>query len=880
MNKRVIATAALLGVVTGLRAQDTRKLIEPSVPPACAVLNAAEIGPIKASADDTDRIQQAISHCAAGQSVRLAASNQFKAFTAGPITLASGVTLVIEAGATLYASTDPARYDKGDKACGSTTRGKAHGCRTFITAIDTQGSGIMGDGVIDGQGGEPIDGKAESWWQIARRAQREGTQHNVPHLVDVERSKDFALYRITLQNSPNFHVTLHQVDGFTAWGVRIDTPADARNTDGIDPVSSRNVTIAHSFIRTGDDNVAIKAGSAGPSENISVVDNHFYSGHGMSIGSETQGGVRHVRVQDLTMDGTTSGLRIKSDVSRGGKVSDVRYINVCLRDVKAPIDVASDYDKAASGLLIPAYEEILFENVHSLTGGRVVIEGHDAAFPVKATFRNVQVDGMPRFDIRHAQLSPAENFTNGTGPSCEQAFPAFPVHAPASTRPQLTAGQAAHFAYSEVLKYAGEPGREAVDPWDPLARPIATGQPDYTVDLHAKANGSTVFNSVQAAVNRAVVDTREAHDRQRVQILLRPGIYRELVYVPAAGAAITLYGEGTDAAATVITANLDASVSGEAYAARHGPSFAGLDASIQAMFDSLKVRSTLSTFGSYTVWVKSAGFQARNITVENGYRRAPVLPCVEDCRAASATASTVQHQAVALGLDGADRARFENVRLLGLQDTLFMKAQEGGRTARVFFDKSYVEGDVDFIFGDATAFFYRSEIRSLGARKNSYVGAPDTNLKTRYGLVFDHCEFTNDGSAQALAGNYNLVRQWFHNQHCTPYGAMAVNGYACSLAGTNRYDAPTGTISKPVLETVGKMVVLNSKIGSHINRTNPWANWNQSGKLSYRPVQFSSDDYWANLIGAGFDPVKDLGYERQPSPPEIFLGEYDNSPMD
>ena len=877
MNKLMVATAALLGVVIGARAQDTRRVVEPTLPPACAVLIAAETGPVKAADDDTVRIRQAISHCAAGQSVRLAASNQYKAFTAGPFTLASGVTLVIEGGATLYASTDPARYDKGDKLCGSTSRGKAHGCRTFITAVDTQGSGIMGDGVIDGQGGEPIDGKAESWWQLARRAQREETEQNVPHLIDVVRSKDFALYRITLKNSPNFHVALRQVDGFTAWGVRIDAPADARNTDGIDPGSSRNVTITRSFIRTGDDNVAIKAGSDGPSENISVIDNHFYSGHGMSIGSETNGGVRHVLVQGLTMDGTTSGLRIKSDVSRGGRVSGVRYVNVCLRNVKAPIDLAGDYSKGASGLLIPSYEDIQFEDVHSLTGGRVIIKGHDAEFPVKATFSGVQVDGRPQFDIAHAQLSPAENFTNGTGPSCEQGFPAFPVKAEANPRPQLTAGQAGHFAYSEVLRYAGEPGGEAVDPWDPLATPLATGQPDYTVDLRARANGRTVFNSVQAAVSRAVVDARAPHARQRVQILVKPGIYRELVYVPQSGAAITLYGEGTNAAATVITQNLDASVTGEAYAARYGALFAGMDASVQAMFDSLKGRPTLGTFGSYTAWVKNAGFQASNITFENGYRRPPVLACVEDCRVASATASTVLHQAVALGMDGADRARFENVRLLGLQDTLFTKTQEGGRTARVFFDKSYIEGDVDFIFGDATAFFYRSEIRSLGARKNSYVGAPDTPIKSRYGLVFDHCEFTNDGSANALAGNYNLARQWFHNQKCTPYGAMAETGYVCSLAETNSYAAPRGTISKPVLETVGKMVVLNSKIGRHINKTNPWADWNQSGKLSFRPVQVSSDDWWANLISAGIDPIKDLGQEQKPSPPDIFLGEYDNS---
>jgi hypothetical protein len=52
---------------------------------------------------------------------------------------------------------------------------------------------------------------------------------------------------------------------------------DARN-----PGSSANVTVAHSWIDNGDDNIAIKTGTT----HMSVLDNHFYSGHGMSIGSE------------------------------------------------------------------------------------------------------------------------------------------------------------------------------------------------------------------------------------------------------------------------------------------------------------------------------------------------------------------------------------------------------------------------------------------------------------------------------------------------------------------------------------------------------------------------------------------------------------------
>ena len=262
----------------------------------------------------------------------------------------------------------------------------------------------MGEGEIDGQGGHLIDGKPESWWQIARRAQKEKARQNVPRLIEVNRSQDFTMHRITLRNSPNFHVTLNRVDGFTAWGVRIDTPHDARNTDGIDPISSRNVTIAHSFIRTGDDNVAIKAGNNGPTENISILHNHFYSGHGMSIGSETNGGVRNVLVEDLDMDGTTSGLRIKSNDTRGGEVRGIVYRNVCLRNVKAPIFIGTHYEPQPPGTLIPSYSGITMERVHSVTAGKVLLQGYDEQHPLLLAVRDVVVAGKP--DVQHGIRPP------------------------------------------------------------------------------------------------------------------------------------------------------------------------------------------------------------------------------------------------------------------------------------------------------------------------------------------------------------------------------------------------------------------------------------------------------------------------------------------
>ena len=426
----------LAAVCGAASAQDSRTVTEPVIAPACVILTASKATPDSAGPDDAPRIQQALDHCPAGQAVRLAPSGEKRAFVAGPLQLGSGVTLDIGASVTLYASVDPALYDRGKHSCG-TIDVVGNGCRPFITATGTEGSAIVGAGAIDGQGGQPMAGKTESWWQLSRRVVK-GERQSVPRLIEVTKSRDFTLYQITLRNSPNFHVAMSEVDGFTAWGIRIDTPATARNTDGIDPGASRNVTIAHSFIRTGDDNVAIKAGRIGATENVSILHNHFYSGHGMSIGSETIGGVNHVLVDDLTMDGTTAGLRIKSDVSRGGLVRDVSYRNICVRDVKFPIYMDTVYAGDAHGDAIPRYEDLVLAHVHVVTPGRVLIKGNDAAHPILASVEDVVVDGSPEVAIANARLGKDGriNLPGAKGIDCAQRFVAFPVLEATPVRPQ------------------------------------------------------------------------------------------------------------------------------------------------------------------------------------------------------------------------------------------------------------------------------------------------------------------------------------------------------------------------------------------------------------------------------------------------------------
>ena len=863
--RRLVAVACTFACA-GALAQDTRDVREPVVPPACAVL----IGETtNTGRDDAARIQAAIDKCAPGHAVVLAASNDKRSFVAGPLQLRDGVTLLVDKGATLYASTDPRLFDRGAGTCG-TNDASGRGCRPFITLDGVRAAGIMGGGTIDGQGGQPIAGKIETWWQIARRAQREKTRQNVPRLIQADKARDVTLYRITLKNSPNFHVTLNDVDGFTAWGVTIDTPHDARNTDGIDPISSRNVTIAHSIIRTGDDNVAVKAGGNGPTEHVSILHNRFYSGHGMSIGSETNGGVHRVLVEDLTMDGTTSGLRIKSNDMRGGRVDGIVYRDVCLRGIRSPIEITTHYEQPAQpGALVPDYAGIRMERVRSTTPGRILLQGYDDAHPLVLDLRDVAIATGSDVKQEHARVQGAF----GAAPDCAGRFLPFPEPVVRNPRPQLTADQARAYDYREVLKYVGPVGAERIEPWDPLADPLAGKddlKADYTVDARAPADGTTRFATVQAAVSRAVA----AGGTRRVVIRIAPGTYRELVYVPPGAPPITLDGGGSDAQAVRISAALDASTTGAAYRSRYGAGFEHAAPGVRAMHDALKDLPALQTTGSATVWVRADGFQARNLTIENAYNRDKSVThpeCSGDNCPDTTGGSRVHHQAVALRVDGADKAQFERVRLLGLQDTLFLSSTDGTATVRSFFHDTHIEGDVDFIFGDTIAVFKDCAIHAIGGRSASYVAAPDTNRRAKYGFVFDGCRFTSDAPGAART-QFHFARQWFHNERCTPYGFIPVDGYTCTLGDVDVYKAPNGTIRQRTLETVGKAVIVRSRIGPHFEKTAPWSEWNRNGTLAHRPAQFSSDDFWDNLAGTPFAPP-----DPRPVPADVYLGEYDNT---
>jgi polygalacturonase len=449
----VLLAMASVGV-----AQDTRTVTEPVIPPSCVQLPAMlqgvgdKIDPVDEQKLDTDRIQAAMDKCKPGMAVELKVESGKNAFLTGPLELRSGVTLLIDEGVTLYGSRDPKVYEMrgpdgqaldpvtcgtsrprpvafgtqapatGTAAAAPATPPRRGGCRPLISATNVTDAAIMGYGTIDGRGYAKLLGKDFSWWEMARKAEPKDDVYFSTRLLVASHADGLVLYRITLHNSPNFHVSVNNTNGFTAWGVHLLTPVDkkldARNTDGIDPGNSTDITIAHSWIDNGDDNVAIKANV----QHMSVLDNHFYTGHGMSIGSEATGDA-YILVDGLTEDHTTSGIRIKSNVTRGGPDHDLTYKNICMRGVQNPIAISPYYtnqttegfvDPGYKGTRIPDYKKILLENVYSETPGDVLIAGIDDAHRTEIELRNVLIKGITASQVHLAHdditsVSPGSN---------------------------------------------------------------------------------------------------------------------------------------------------------------------------------------------------------------------------------------------------------------------------------------------------------------------------------------------------------------------------------------------------------------------------------------------------------------------------------------
>ncbi|MFJ2930841.1 pectinesterase family protein [Streptomyces massasporeus] len=273
----------------------------------------------------------------------------------------------------------------------------------------------------------------------------------------------------------------------------------------------------------------------------------------------------------------------------------------------------------------------------------------------------------------------------------------------------------AYYSYS-LDKAADLPSilKSGVGPRPGIGTTAVSTRAAAATTLTVAQDGSGQYRTVQAAVNAV-----PANNPSRVVIAVKPGTYRELVKVPSNKPHVTIQGTGGSRKDTTIVYNNAAGT----------PKPGG---------------GTYGTGGSATVAVEADDFQARNLTISNDFDE-------------KANQSLSGHQAVALRT-AADKVFLDGIIVSGDQDTLLLDTAAKDKLGRVYVSNSYVIGNVDFIFGRATAVVDRSVItlkKRWDGTSAGYVTAPST-AANRKGILIANSTVNGDVSA----GTFYLGRPW------------------------------------------------------------------------------------------------------------------------
>nr|QDK56821.1 polygalacturonase [Mangifera indica] len=198
---------------------------------------------------------------------------------------------------------------------------------------------IQGTGTIDGQGPQ--------WWTASSLYY---TQEKLKHITDLKPTalRFYASYNVIVRdikiiNSPQCHLKFDNCGGVKVDNIKISSPENSPNTDGIHLQNTRDVEIQHSIIGCGDDCVSIQTGCS----NIHIHHINCGPGHGISLGSlgkdKSVGCVSDIVVEKISVQNTLAGVRIKTWQGGIGSVKNVSFSNIQVTDVKVPIIIDQYY---------------------------------------------------------------------------------------------------------------------------------------------------------------------------------------------------------------------------------------------------------------------------------------------------------------------------------------------------------------------------------------------------------------------------------------------------------------------------------------------------------------------------------------------------------
>ena len=299
--------------------------------------------------------------------------------------------------------------------------GKAPNNKTVFIGGKNKGKNVT-DVVIEGEGETSIiDGQGARWWL----ARENGETFNPGAMIRFEQGKHFLLRNFKIQNTPGVNITISnsgKASHATIHDLTISEPSSeagkgkaSHNTDGIS-IWGPYVNIYNCNISNGDDNIVCD----NDAQYIHVWNCDFGTGHGASIGSYTKN-IKHVWFDNITMNGTTAGIRMKTGINsngtlRGGGEEDWKFTNFTMTKVKNPLSIDCFYDKnynsdpavdktnaRAVDSTTPTYNGIYLQNVKTTDvcdGNAIFFVGRPESHIKNVTLDNVQISAKKGIDIR------------------------------------------------------------------------------------------------------------------------------------------------------------------------------------------------------------------------------------------------------------------------------------------------------------------------------------------------------------------------------------------------------------------------------------------------------------------------------------------------
>lgn len=269
--------------------------------------------------------------------------------------------------------------------------------------------------------------------------------------------------------------------------------------------------------------------------------------------------------------------------------------------------------------------------------------------------------------------------------------------------------------------------------------PVFAASADKAVTITVGQGGDCDYKTIQEAVD-SIKNTPT--EKNRATIRINPGTYNEEVNVNIPYVSFVNTSKKEDVIITYDKAN--------------GHS------------DQSKNFGTDKT-ATVIIGADATGFKAENITFVNSYN-------IDE------PDSDVRKQVQAVALETmADKVVLDSCKMIGRQDTLYIKGASKGQnvageanSARVYLKNCYIEGTVDYIFGDATAYFDKCDLHMAYYKGGGHFTAPNTTLYN-IGYVFNECKLTVDKAYTAEdAENIDLGRPWQCDGAYPNYGSNSV----------------------------------------------------------------------------------------------------------